>query len=590
MPSYRLFATITSGCQQGAGVLTLTDVTSGAPPDANLTYEWSLLTGSGQQYGNSFDATELPYALTGLPNGSYTSQVTGRDPNTGNAYLSATRVFEIACGPGLQLDYATATDATATGNGTVSVGAHGGTSPLTAVLVELNISQQLMPDANGQLQTVFGNIPAGTYTVRVTDSSTPAQQVQATVTVGAYAKPPVRGCTDPAADNYDPLATQDDDSCVYTPPVRVPWFEVQPNRADKPAFDNTLLADEAPLDYTNPGYCQLVEQGDTLVLQVQSNYQGAPTLQLRRCADDVVVKTTVATRVLQGAGQTAAFEVYLKADPIASFTRVYFNNDALPLPFLPGQRVTISSTGTALDGTYPLHDVLEDAAAAVPYLRLLTPYPSGMLRLDGALTTTYAVQVYDTYQVVVPFAGLPMGCYYARITATDGDFSPALAVSESIDLAPQHAGSKLITYRNFDNAFNLNYSNGLVNRLRVTGRFFDRKPATEKTVLRNDDSELVLLAASVYRKVQLETLLLPGWLHEVLAVAFAHDFVKVDDVRVVLEADYSYEPVERYTLGKGEALLEVANFLGAGNRDDLEDVDGTGTFLTVNSNFLKVNL
>jgi hypothetical protein len=288
--------------------------------------------------------------------------------------------------------------------------------------------------------------------------------------------------------------------------------------------------------------------------------------------------------VQQGAGRTVSFEVYLKPDSVAGRTRVYFNEDALPLPFLAGQRITLDGTGTSLDKTYPIQDVLEDAAAAVPYLTVLGTYPTGSLRLDGTLTTTYVVQQYDTYQVVVPFSGIAMGCYYARITASDPDFEPALAMSEPIDVAPVHYGTKLIAYRNFDNGFGLNYSAGLVNRQRVVARFFDRKPTTEKAVLRNDDSELILLTASVYRKVALETLLLPGWLHEVLAVAFANDWVKVEGVRVVLEGDYTYEP---YTLGKGTALVEVSQFLGAGNRDDLGDVDaGGGPFLVANGKYI----
>ena len=32
---------------------------------------------------------------------------------------------------------------------------------------------------------------------------------------GEYADPPVYGCTDPLATNYDPLATVDDGSCTY---------------------------------------------------------------------------------------------------------------------------------------------------------------------------------------------------------------------------------------------------------------------------------------------------------------------------------------------------------------------------------------
>lgn len=561
-----------------------------------------LLDNTGKRLQEQATNRNTTNAFTGLVDGYYSAEWRETDSQE----LLATAGTTIACAAAacdLVLHAVTGVAPTATGqSGSIAFKVSTSKGPVTVMATSVadgksGFGSVVPGDDSPQSLTI--NLPPGDYQLKATDQAGCVQK-QA-VNVPAYAKPAVRGCTDPAANNYNPDATQDDGSCAYTPPVRTPWFEVppmqslrfvQPGRVDKPAFDNTLLRDETPLDYTNPGYCQLVEQADTLVIQVQSNYQQAPKLEVRRCADDGLVKTVTAARVLQGAGQTAAFDFYAKPDAVAGFTRLYFNADALPLPFLPGQRVTLSATGTALDGTYPLHDVLEDAAAAVPYLRLLEPYPSGTLRLDGTLTTAYVVQQFDTYQAVLPFTDVAMGCYYARATATDPGFTNALAVSEPIDVAPVHDKSLLLTYRNFDNAFGHYYGAGLLNRLRFIGRFFDRKPATEKDVLRNDDGQLVLLRAAVYRKAELETLELPGWLHEVLAVAFSNDFTKLEGVEVILESDYTYEPVERYTLGKGTALLEIKHFLGAGNRDDLGDmatVDTAGDFLRVNDGRLKIN-
>lgn len=592
-----LIADITSGCQASAGVVTITQADPAPGAGTNLSYYLSVVDGSGMEYGRDFVPDALPFSITGLPNGNYTARATATDNDSGA--VSSSRIFSlpISCGPALSLDYVGSTAVTATAGGTITVRASGGTAPLYAAFAIPYLRQQLLPNAQGQLETVFQNIPAGKYDGAIADSTNPAQSVTFTVTVDGYAQPTTKGCTDPAADNYDPSATKDDGSCTYTPPVRQPYFNVPKMQSLRyvlpggPAFDNTLLADEAPLDFTIAPYCQLVEQSDTLVIQALSNYTGAPVLTIQRRSDNAVALTVPGVKVQTGAGQTASFEVYLKPDPLAGFTRIYFNEDALPLPFLPGQRVTISSTGTSLDRTYPLHDVLEDAAAAVPYLRVVGAFPSGNIRIDGSLTTTYVVQQYDTYQFVVPFDGVPQGCYYSRITATDTDFEPALAISEPIEVALVHPYTKVVTYRNFDNAFGLNYSHGLVNHQRVISRFFDRRPTGEKTLLRNDDSELVLLSASVYGKVFFEALLLPAWLHEVLFVALAHDFVRVDGERVVLEGEYTYDPVERYSLGKGTALLERYNFLGAGNRDDAGDPDvGNGPFLLANNKYLKVIL
>lgn len=590
-----LSANITSGCQAGAGVVTITQADPAPGAGTNLSYYLSVVDGAGMEYGRDFVPDALPFSVTGLPNGNYTGRATATDNDSGAVSSSRPFTLPISCGPALSLDYKASTPVTAAAGGTITTRASGGVAPLYVSFDALSLRQQLAPNAQGQLETVFQNIPAGTYSGVLSDSTSPPLLFVFTITVDGYTQPAVKGCTDPAADNYDPAATEDDGSCAYTPPVRQPYFDVPKMQSLRyvlpggPAFDNTLLADEAPLDFTIAPYCQLVEQSDTLVIQALSNYQGAPVLTIRRRADSVVALTVPGVKVQAGAGQTASFEVYLKPDPLAGFTRIYFNEDALPLPFLPGQRVTISSTGTSLDRTYPLHDVLEDAAAAVPYLRVVGAFPSGNIRIDGSLTTVYVVQQYNTYQFVVPFDGVPEGCYFSRITATDTDFEPALAVSEPIDVALAHRDTKVIIYRNFDNSDTLNYSHGLVNRQRIMARFFDRRPTGEKTLLRNDDRKLVLLQSAVYGKVYFEALLLPSWLHEVLFVAFSCDFVKVDEERVVLEGEYTYDPVERYSLGKGTALLERYNFLNGGNRDDAGDPDvGDGTFLLARNKYLEV--
>jgi hypothetical protein len=574
-------------CTGAGGVYTITGL--GAGGSGNYSYELTKSDGTPVDDGGLTKAN-LPASMPPQPNGTYRLFVYDADDPT----ITGTRSFTFTCSPPLILDFATATAATATTGGTVSVQASGGLAPLQITLVELNIHVQ----ATSGVAISVPNVPAGTYTVRVIDGGLPPQRVDGSVTVAPYQTAAVQGCTDPTADNYDPKATVDNGSCTYTPPVRDPYFEVPvmqslrfvvPGSNIRPAFDNVLLADEHPLDYTNPGYCQLVEQADTLVLQCLSNYQGAPMLELRRKSDNGVVRTVPASKVQQGAGITASFEAYFKADTTSGRTRVYFNEEALPLPFRPGQRITISATGTSLDGTYPIRDVLEDAAAAVPFLVLQQTFP-GTIRLDGSVTTTYTVQQFDTYQFVVPFAGIAESCYYARIYAVDPAFGTGIAISEPIEVAVKHRNTVVVTYRNFDNAFGLNYSAGLVNRIRAVGRFFERKAATEKTVLREDDSTLDLLSASAYRNVDLEVLLEPGWRHEQLAIAFCHDFVKVNTERVTLAGEYSHEPVQRFTQARGTATLELRNFLGAGNRDDFGDVDGGGPYLSVNASRLKIRV
>ena len=597
MPS--LIASISSN---GADALTLTQADLAPGASLPVSYEWLITDSAGMAYGRAFSESDIPLSVNALPAGSYASRVTAVDADNAS-YASRPFSFTLS-GPAVTCDLAltnlvTTRPATTGGLGYLDFIASTTHGPVQVVVTAVPGNQYVTSQAvpgDGTVQRL--SIGPGDYLLSATDqASCSTSQLFA---IGDYAVPPVLGCTDPNATNYDPNATQDNGSCEYAPVVRVPYFDVpkmqslrfvQPLRTDLPAFDNTLLAAETPLDYTIDGYCQKVEKADRLTIQVLSNYEGAPVLRVRESATQNIALVAPATQVLQGGGQVATFEVYILPDPIAGFSRVYFNADDLPLPFVAGQRITIETTGTSLDGTYPIHDVLEDAAAASPFLRITATYPAGQLRVDGTLTTTYLIQGYNTWQVVVSFSGIAPGCYYAEITAADPDFgTDALAISEPIDVAVKHPDTVLVQWRNFDNGFGLNYSYGIAHRLRLDGRFYERRDTSEKTVLRNDDSRLVMLSASAYGKALFEVLLQPYYVHSKLNVVLCQDFTKVDGVEVIGEGEYASEPVQRYNLSRGTIVLELVNFLGAGNRDDLGDVDkGGGRFLLANQKFLQVN-
>lgn len=456
---------------------------------------------------------------------------------------------------------------------------------------------------NQNVNNTGGNTPAvgvvlesfvGELELLVTDLAVGGETAVLRITVPAYVPPPVLGCTDPTANNYDPAATQDDGTCAYTPPPRTPYFVVSPAqslRFVQPGFDpddadQVLLADQRPLNINNPGYCQRIAQADTAVVQWRTNYTTG-SLLLVPAQGGPAVRTIAPVRVVQGAGVSADFDVYARLDAPTGGSRIYFNAEALPLPFLPGARITLAGAA-GLAGTFPVADVREDPAAAVPYLLLSAPYPSGAQRIDLTLTTPYALQAFDTWQAVLPFTGVPPGAYQAHIVLDDSEFAVALAVSEPLDVAAVHADTVLVTYRNFDNAFGLHYSAGLVNQVRVVGRLFERETTTQKTTLRGSDGTLTLLTGQPQRLLTLTTFLQADWMHEKLAVAFCHDFVRVNGLRGVVEGGYEYPATPGYALSNGTAQIEQTDFLGAGNRDDVGDVDG-GPFLLVNQQFLQVN-
>lgn len=222
----QLSATITQGCQNGGGVLTLSQASPAPGAGPNLVYTWQVLDGGGNDYGTGFTPDVLPVYASGLANGTYTSRVSAVDQDSGDTYVSRLFTFTINCASGgggtsFQLDSYSHTDETvALNDGTATVQASGGVAPLTASLVELGMSQ---PATSGQPNT-FRGLPPATYTLRVTDSSSPTPQtVQAQVTVLPYQEPS-EGCQDEYAVNYDPAATSGGTaSCTYAVTWRSAW-------------------------------------------------------------------------------------------------------------------------------------------------------------------------------------------------------------------------------------------------------------------------------------------------------------------------------------------------------------------------------
>ncbi|MDO7888164.1 hypothetical protein [Hymenobacter cheonanensis] len=211
-------------CQGAAGYAHLTAISG---PGINYTYSLTRASDGQVVDQGGISRTQLPLDFDSL----YDDEYQLRLEDTGDATNFGTAQFSLTCGypnPGsgggpnaLTLDSLTHTDETAAGgDGTATIQATGGVAPLTAEVVELSRTQ---PASSGQ-PTEFDLLPAATYRVQVTDSSTPTPQVVGgTVTIKAYVAP-VIGCQDEYADNYDPAATTGGTaSCTYTPRWRSAW-------------------------------------------------------------------------------------------------------------------------------------------------------------------------------------------------------------------------------------------------------------------------------------------------------------------------------------------------------------------------------
>jgi hypothetical protein len=207
--------TLNQGCASGAGFIGIEEV-GGVP--LNSTIIWSLIAVStGADYGTSFPLDGPMPTARGLPDDTYKSSIYADDGTY--TYTGDEQTKEVDCVPtasGLKLDKLTHTDETAAlDDGTATIQASGGTAPLTAKLVELNLSQ---PATSGQ-PVQFSDLPPSTYNLQTVDAN--GQSVGGKVTILPYSAP-VTGCQDEYASNYNSAASTAS-SCTYEPLWRSAW-------------------------------------------------------------------------------------------------------------------------------------------------------------------------------------------------------------------------------------------------------------------------------------------------------------------------------------------------------------------------------
>ena len=408
---------------------------------------------------------------------------------------------------------------------------------------------------------------------------------------------PVGGCRDPDATNYDPAATFDDGTCVYTPVLVEPVFSVpllnclrfvQPATPDNcVVFEtegNTLFCQQdRPEIQVRPRYYQKVAFCDELPLQVLTNYQGGVQALVQRHRGGQTLRTVDFERVLPLTGE-ATTDVVLSAQD--GYTRLDAPAEAGPLPanLLRARRVRL---GGAATGSYRVRTAALDATTGAPYLVLSRPYAAAA----GAVTATWqrVGPGYDAWQAVLTLAGLPAGEYQVLLLATDARFEPAEALSEPLLLREQLPGTVCVDYGHGRNAFGLLFSTGIQPRLRVEGSCWRLKPAGSSTVHRSSSGAPVLLGATAQRQLVLSTWGLPDYLHEKLALICRLELLRVNG-QACLGAEGAYEKTDQadYPLSPGAATLEQLGWLAAGALPAGDADEDEYAYLAANGQLLNI--
>lgn len=413
-----------------------------------------------------------------------------------------------------------------------------------------------------------------------------------------YYRPQVLGCTDPAATNYNSAATDDDGSCTYAPESRNPILGISPMNsvrfvltenidgcATLQTLDNVLFCNERHPNIRNVGYMQKVALCDAHIYQFRSNFDTLQ-LKLRNYLTQAVVDTILPTVAVQNVGVSGSYAAYLKNNSNGQ-TRVYFNTGDIPVPVAIGDRFTLTGHIDS-DGTYTIVDIAQDAQAGSPYLVFNRPYTATEATTAGTVQFILANAEYDVLEAPISWSDYPAGRYYLTLEANDAEFGSATWTSEPVDLRADWPDTLVIEYRNFDNAFDMVYTTGIVNRIRVEGELRKRIPGGENIIHREPQSHLTRLLGVAHRTVRMSTWNLPPWLHEKLGVVLMHDHLEINGVAYQCEEGYD-EPEynDNTALSNSGATIEQKEWFKEHNDHDLGSINQQ-PLLIIGGGFLRI--
>lgn len=221
---------------------------------------------------------------------------------------------------------------------------------------------------------------------------------------------------------------------------------------------------------------------------------------------------------------------FRKADGLLpSFDNVMFGDEAFlgfrghawAHPLYDDDEVTIQvkvPTGYTIDLYYSLE-------CTGPWTKL----SSGTKEVTGA--------VYDFWEVTIDMATFAaLNAERVQFRCAILDTTPEVAEywhSEPVEIT---AADDLlqIEYFNYDAAFEVDYSTGIVHLLRVPGQVLEYRPGGEISVFDNQN-EVTKIKDEVKRVLVMRTLPVPRYIAEMIRVAVAHDKLFVDETEFVVD-------------------------------------------------------
>lgn len=420
----------------------------------------------------------------------------------------------------------------------------------------------------------FRGLTAGIKTMYIRSSD--GQTLQREFTIGSPAQPPA------------PVAPAVPKPFFGVPLLNSLRYVVAAPEA-MPNFDNRTFCGEDWPGVYKVLYYQKVARTDVVATQFVSNYPNHTASLYHHTSGQKVADMQV-VKVRQNRNLPRQYAAWLTSHAQdANQSRLYFNGGKLPLDFVNGDTVELqNATVAGANGVRSVVAVSFDANEGIPFVVISLRYPAATPRINVTAVTQYDVLPFDVFQFTANWNGVANGEYVVKITASGNGYPAREAVSEPLALYPEHPHTHLVTWRNYDDAQGLIFTNGFLCGLRVESVFNQRNPGGSRKVHELPTGELLKLASVSKRRFEFETQRLPPWLHEKLAFIFDLDRVEINGVAYQTDTAYEAKKTKGFALSPGSIEVQMVESV-VQNSHDFGDVDGPGIgFIIVNNKYLKV--